>query len=221
VVKNAAGFDLAKFLVGSLGQYLAIIDVTFKVFPDKTHFLTYQYDYAKPDEAMNAIFHLNRQIFELDALDLEPHLDSCSLIARFAGTPQTLQKQMERFSAALRQHSKVQTMTQLEDEAYWQGVNALKSFKGHLNIIKVPITPKHIPQFNGLRGAETYRFSVGGNILWSSDDKIQNYSGILAEHNLTGLKILGRPNYVIYGKPIDNIFTQRVKAVLDPENKFT
>ena len=41
VVKNAAGFDLPKFLVGSLGRYLIITELTFKVFPDVPTFTTF------------------------------------------------------------------------------------------------------------------------------------------------------------------------------------
>ena len=33
VVKNSAGFDLSKFLVGSLGAYAIMTELTFKVFP--------------------------------------------------------------------------------------------------------------------------------------------------------------------------------------------
>ena len=33
VVKNAAGFDIPKFLVGSLGRFGVMTELTFKVFP--------------------------------------------------------------------------------------------------------------------------------------------------------------------------------------------
>src|SRR6185369_15555126 len=33
VVKNAAGFDLPKFFVGSLGRFGVLVEITFKVFP--------------------------------------------------------------------------------------------------------------------------------------------------------------------------------------------
>src|SRR5581483_4094672 len=40
VVKNAAGFDLPKFFVGSLGRFGVLVEVTFKVFPRTTSALT-------------------------------------------------------------------------------------------------------------------------------------------------------------------------------------
>src|SRR6478735_10711681 len=40
VVKNAAGFDFPKFLVGSLGRFGVIVEATFKVFPRPVSWLT-------------------------------------------------------------------------------------------------------------------------------------------------------------------------------------
>jgi len=43
-VKNAAGFDFPKLMVGSLGQLGAIVEVTFKVFPRPRAYATYVVD---------------------------------------------------------------------------------------------------------------------------------------------------------------------------------
>src|SRR5438105_916896 len=40
VVKNAAGFDIPKFFVGSLGRYGVLAEITFKVFPRVAAFRT-------------------------------------------------------------------------------------------------------------------------------------------------------------------------------------
>lgn len=217
VVKNAAGFDLAKFLVGSLGHYMLMVDVTFKVFPDKTSFLTYQFDYATIEDALSAIFYLNQQPFELDALDIEVNHESSSLIARFAGLSETLSAQVKRFSSALNQHSNVQTMTQLEDVPYWQNINAMNHAD---KMLKIPIAPKQIPALDGYLHTIPRRYSVAGNIAWIQSDNIEELSPILTELNLSGLQILGNSGNPIIGKSIDNTFAQRVKAVLDPQNKF-
>ena len=217
VVKNAAGFDLAKFLVGSLGQYMLMVDVTFKVFPDKQAFLTYQFDYAKVEEALNAIFYLNQQVFELDALDIKVNRDGCSLIARFAGTSDTLSAQVKRFSAALNQHTNVQTMTPLEDAPYWREVNALHHAD---NMFKVPIAPKQIPALDAKLSKVNRSYTAGGNIAWLESEDTEMLSSILNHLNLSGLQIIGKSGNPIPGKSIDNIFSQKVKAVLDPNNKF-
>ena len=217
VVKNAAGFDLAKFLVGSLGRYMLMVDVTFKVFPDKQSFLTYQFDYTKIEDALSAIYYLNQQVFELDALDIEVNSDGCSLIARFAGTGDTLSTQVKRFSTALNQHTSVQTMTQLDDASYWQRANALNHAD---KMLKVPLSPKQIPALDAKLSKINRRYTVGGNIAWIESDNIELLHPILNELNLSGLQILGNTDKPVIGKSIENIFAQKVKAVLDPHNKF-
>lgn len=65
VVKNAAGFDVPKFLVGSLGRFGVIGEVTFKVFPKRESTLTLE----MPFEAEKMARIANSR-FEADALDV-------------------------------------------------------------------------------------------------------------------------------------------------------
>lgn len=67
VVKNAAGFDVPKFLVGSLGRFGVIGEVTFKVFPKPEAVLTLEmpFDSAK-------LVQLSSSRFEAAALDVLP-----------------------------------------------------------------------------------------------------------------------------------------------------
>jgi len=217
VVKNAAGFDLAKFLVGSTGYYMLMLDVTFKVFPDKAAFRSYQFDYPSIDDALSAVFYLNRQPFELDALDLAPSPDGCALITRFSGTSDKLAEQIVRFSMALNQNTGVQTMTELNDTQYWQEVNALHQAD---SVVKVPLAPKQIPALDAKLKRVTRRYTVGGNIAWIHTDDMEKLSPILEHLNLTGLHILGESASPIVGKSLDHTFNGRVKTVLDPDAKF-
>lgn len=84
VVKNAAGFDVPKFLVGSLGRFGAIGEVAFKVFPkpESTLTLTKPYD---PGE----LARIARGRFEADALDVPPGGEA--MLVRLAGPPQAIE----------------------------------------------------------------------------------------------------------------------------------
>jgi glycolate oxidase FAD binding subunit len=65
VVKNAAGFDVPKFLVGSLGRFGVIGEVTFKVFPKPAAMLTLSMPFES--ERMASIANSR---FEAAALDV-------------------------------------------------------------------------------------------------------------------------------------------------------
>ncbi|HCN29210.1 MAG TPA: 2-hydroxy-acid oxidase [Verrucomicrobiales bacterium] len=84
VVKNAAGFDVPKFLVGSLGRFGAIGEVTFKVFPKPESTLTLQMPFSAEKMAQ-----LANSRFELDALDVPPGGET--MLVRLAGPAKALE----------------------------------------------------------------------------------------------------------------------------------
>ena len=83
VVKNAAGFDVPKFLVGSLGRFAAIGEVTFKVFPRPAATRTLRLPFST---ARLAALAAGRHC--LDALDVPAGGEA--LLVRMAGPPRAL-----------------------------------------------------------------------------------------------------------------------------------
>ncbi len=88
VVKNAAGFDLPKFFVGSLGRFGALAEVTFKVFPRAVAVKTL--GWAAPDAgALTTILtEAAGARWELDALEASPA--EGAIYARLAGPAEAL-----------------------------------------------------------------------------------------------------------------------------------
>ncbi|WP_395741558.1 FAD-binding protein [Prosthecobacter sp.] len=84
VVKNAAGFDVPKFLVGSLGRFGAIGEVTFKVFPQPESMLTLELPFSA--EAMAG---LANSRYEAAALDVLP--GGAAMVVRLAGPEKALE----------------------------------------------------------------------------------------------------------------------------------
>lgn len=78
VVKNAAGFDVPKFLVGSLGRFGVIGEVTFKVFPRTQSLLTLELPFE-----IGAMARIANSRFEAEALDILP--GGAAMIVRLAG----------------------------------------------------------------------------------------------------------------------------------------
>ncbi|MDP1591289.1 MAG: FAD-binding protein, partial [Prosthecobacter sp.] len=85
VVKNAAGFDVPKFLVGSLGRFGVIGEVTFKVFPKRESTLTLQMPFEADKMARVA-----NSRFEVDALDVLPGGET--MLVRLAGPGKALEE---------------------------------------------------------------------------------------------------------------------------------
>ena len=77
VVKNAAGFDVPKLMVGGLGQFGVMTKVTLKVFPRSPSQMTLcldcsHHETSARDEAVRRIAKLASGRWELDALDYDP-----------------------------------------------------------------------------------------------------------------------------------------------------
>lgn len=224
VVKNSAGFDLTKFLVGSLGQYAVMTEMTFKVFPDVTDFTTLQLSYGTLDELLSAIYFLNQNVFELDALDFEPEGDKWVLLARMTGLSDTLSDRAERLINVLKEKTALIDSSQANgDNTAWDTHNDL-SWADNREVVKVVLSPKQIPALEDSIGHTDYarRYSVGGNMAWiaTTPDNLSQLDTILSELSLTGLHILGNSEKSIFGKSIDNPLSDRVKQIFDPKNKL-
>ncbi|MCY3834472.1 MAG: FAD-binding protein [Chloroflexi bacterium] len=217
VVKNAAGFDLSKFLVGSLGRYAIMTELTFKVFPDAPSFRSLRLDYGPLEEALRAVYFINQSAFELDALDLIPGARGWSLLARLAGYDETLPQRVERFSSAMARETAPLDIEELADSgSLW---NPLADLAGGC-LVKVALSPKQIPAFEAALAGARRRYSVGGNVAWVATDEVDALDAALQKLALTGLCLRGAVKSAVIGEPIDNVLAQRVKQVLDPYNKF-
>ncbi len=224
VVKNSAGFDLTKFLVGSLGQYAVMTEMTFKVFPDVTDFTTLQLSYANLEDLLSAIYFLNQSVFELDALDFELKEDKWILLARMTGLTDTLAARAKRLINVLKAKTALMDCSQVDrDNRVWDHHNNL-SWADNRTVVKVVLSPKQIPKLEDSIGHADYarRYSVGGNMAWIATipNNLSQLNRILSELSLTGLHILGDSEKSILGKPIDNPLSNRVKQIFDPENKL-
>jgi len=217
VVKNSAGFDLSKFLVGSLGQYAIMTELTFKVFPDVPRFRSLGFDYEQLEDALTAIYFVNQNVYELDALDLVPLEDRWRLLARLASFDETLPQRVERFSAAMARETAPSHIEELTDSAtLWDPLADLRSEF----LVKVLLSPKQIPAFDALVVHDRRRYGVGGNIAWLATGDISQLEAALKACGLTGLCLCGAVKSAVIGAPVENVLAARVKQVLDPQNKL-
>lgn len=213
VVKNAAGFDYPKLMVGSLGQLGVLVELNFKVFPKPEEYQTLRVKLPNIETAVTAMLKLMRAPLDVEALDIDcgAQPDSPALEVRVGGIPSSLPERMER----------IQTITGRGDvlrgdaEAqHWQQVREF-GWAGETPITKIPLTPEKIAALDAALEASLVgqrvprRYSVGGNVAFVAAD--------LPDSDWPGLRLLG--SGAPY-QPQENAFTRRIKQALDPENKF-
>ncbi len=165
VVKNAAGFDLPKFFVGSLGRFGALAEVTFKVFPRAQAMRTLRL-FARDATALTEILtDASNTRWELDALEAAP--GEGVIYARLAGSAEALDVLAGEIFARW-------PGTTLAAEAalcVWR--EAGECAWGHAGgtLVKLAITPSAVPQVVAAVGAEPEArvwISAGGNVAWLS-----------------------------------------------------
>jgi len=154
VVKNAAGFDFPKLLVGSTGRLGVLLEVTFKVFPLPQERLTAVAETGSLTAALALAARLVRLPADLEAFDIEP---AGRAWLRLAGDHGTLAARLDRLSR--------ETNTEFHpaDDNLWAD-----SPIGTELTVKVPLTPARIPELDlalatlGL----ARRYAVAGHVAW-------------------------------------------------------
>jgi glycolate dehydrogenase FAD-binding subunit len=227
MVKNAAGFDLSKFMVGSLGHYGILVELTFKVFPASAAYATVQVTYPSLVKALQALTRLGTASLELFALDLEPGEAGCTLLLRLGGLPDTIAGRQERLGEALAAAGATPLEMVASEGAseaeLWRSRCEFSWLEPGQTLVKVPLTPRRVPGLDeqlAAQGAQR-RYSSGANLAWVGwSGPIEPLHRLLQAQGLSGMAVLGRAEQPLLGVRVGEVFARRVKRALDPEDKF-
>ena len=222
VVKNAAGFDLPKLMVGSLGQYGVLVELSFKVFPRPEAYTTVIARFPSLAEALENLVCLSQQPLELFALDLHPQGGAFSLLARLGGRQDSLKARVQRLGALL-SSDLLQTLEGPSEAALWSGEGEFSWVPAGYSLVKVPLTPKRLPQLDDrLEASGALRhYSVGANLAWVAwPGAVNQLDTLLASQQLSGLLLSGAVAPPQLGVRSGEQFARRVKQALDPGGKF-
>ena len=215
VVKNAAGFDLPKLMVGSLGRLGVLTELAFKVFPFPKATATLRITFPALEAALEALYKLAGSPIELYALDLEA---PATLVLRLGGLPEALSARLERLQLFFSRSGEV---LQGEGEAlYWRSLNPLNLGEGYL--VKVALTARQIPALEKALGGAPRRYMSAGNLLYVAwNDDLERLDTLLKSENLSGLVLKGTTPRPQIGIDLGQVMGHRVTAALDPQGKFT
>lgn len=220
VVKNAAGFDIPKLMVGSCGSFGALVKVSMKVFPRPVEYATIQSEFTSLRNALDNLVYLTANPIEIFCLDLKPQTSSMKLIIRLGGIPGLFPKRIERLKQAL---GDIEIIQGDDEIGYWQNIREFDWLNEDTTLVKIPITPRHVPHLEEFleNNVCERRYSVGANIAWVAWSKpIESLDRYLIENGLSGLTILGSPGRSRIGIRKAGSFYQRIKRALDPSGKW-
>jgi glycolate oxidase FAD binding subunit len=220
VVKNAAGFDLPKLMVGSLGRLGVLAEVTLKVFPRAQAHATVAFELGGLDAALAATSRLARGSLELDALDLEP---PGRVLARIAGDADGLPARAARLAAAL--DAPGATLADGAATASWRAATELSWIPAGARAVRVATTVREVPGLQAAlvaAGAQA-RYGNAANVAWIAWPDAQPLAALdeaLARLHLSGTALTGPPCARVLGVRRGGAFAARLRAALDPDNRF-
>lgn len=221
VVKNAAGFDLPKLMVGSLGRLGVIVEVSCKVFPMPEASKTLAFDMPSLGSAVEAVAKLGRGSVGIDALDLSP---PGRVILRISGAPQLLASRAARVAATLDRD--YEALADEDADAHWAQASAFGWVPSTHRVVVVPVPPSLVgtleQELSDVDGPR--RYGIGGNVAWIAWPRVSGLHRLdarLRALRLTGVTLTGEPEASpLLGAPIRNAFSERVRASIDPNGRF-
>ncbi|MBS1891456.1 MAG: FAD-binding protein [Actinobacteria bacterium] len=230
VVKNAAGFDLPKLMVGSLGRLGVMTELSLKVFPRLEATATVRLPGRGLAEGLEAIAELARGPVPPVALDLAP---DGTVTARIAGSAELIEARATRLASSCSLWTPQVHKEQLavgEDEldgAYWGEARRFAWVGGEARLVVVPLSPRKVVALDaelGRRGVER-RYGLAANVAWvawPAATPLAELSDLLAAQALSGVALTGEPlaEPLLGERRSGGAFARRVASALDPAGVF-
>ena len=230
VVKNAAGFDIPKFFVGTCGRFGALVEVTFKVFPAPQSWLTLRIPCADATEAATRIAQGASSRWELDALDwLQMRSAECGvrndgcLLARLGGPADANAALAEEIKTTWRDTT---VLADADANSMWSSLREFTWAHADGVLAKIPITlatlapvAATLAKLPGARG----HFSAAGNVAFvslPSAERAAQFDTELRSLGLSALVLRGIGVPARLGISHEPAITESVRAVFDPVRRF-
>ncbi len=220
VVKNAAGFDIPKLMVGSLGSLGALVELSFKVFPRPKEYKTVISSYPTLNNAMEHLIQLTASPIEILCLEIEPTNNSYYLRIRIGGSAVLFDERIDKLKQFV---DDIEVLDGEAESMYWEHINEFRWLPKDSTLVKVPLTPRLVPDLDEFlqQNDSIRRYSVGANVAWIAWSKpLDRLDQYLKDSNLTGLPILGSADRIRLGAWDTGNFYQRIKKALDPNGKW-
>jgi glycolate oxidase FAD binding subunit len=227
VVKNAAGFDLPKLMVGSAGQLGVLVEVSIKVLPRPEVYSTLMIDCAGLGPALDGLAQLAALPVDIDALEIDVRSagthDSggVRILLRVGGGEKSLSGRIDRLRREL---GGGEVLAGVHESALWRDAREFGWVPDGWSLAKVPVTPARIVELDARlepTQERLRRYGARGQVAWiASPGPADELDGTLTELGLSGLAVLGPAGRRRFGARTGSTFERRVKGALDPDGRF-
>ncbi len=222
VVKNAAGFDLPKFMVGSLGRFGALVELTFKVFPQPEYFCTVRQSCSSCEQAIQLMQQLSKSKWELDAVDY--HLPERSLFLRLAGTSAAVKAVAQQILSTSDGDAAILEANRADQ--FWKTITEFDWAPAESILLKTPTTTKLLPPFLAdLQSVADTKINIGsgGAVSWiavANVDSLASVDEVFFKHRLCGLVLRGVSTKLWLGQQPSRSVDATIKRAFDPTGCF-
>ncbi|MGN6134015.1 MAG: FAD-binding protein [Aureliella sp.] len=225
VVKNAAGFDLPKLVVGSYGRMGLITEATLKVFPRPQAWLTLHCETSGLAAAIEMGLRLLALPLPIAALEIE---QPSTLLVRLAGPLDSLAGVAARAIAQLGSRAKVTQWAPGEEEMRSWSERAEFAWAADAHaLVRVAVAHHQclaLCQALDQLGSPARRvISCGASVVWlaaTSADELAAIDRILSDQKLSGVVVCGSPQFRLLGDRRWIGIAERIRAALDPAGKL-
>lgn len=235
VVKNAAGFDVPKFFVGSLGRFGVLGEITFKVFPQPVENLTLEAPLIPGREMTEFIAGTAKGRWEIDALEVSLPADQGFGIRPAIGQPDSAAKAyvrlagpagtLEALAADLGRLLPITVLEPAAGQAVWQMAGDFSWAHPAGLLCKIPLTLARVPEFAALvgelAGARGWIGAAGnvGFLSLPAGADTEALDARLCALRVSALVWRG-PGPLWLGASPTYLIHAAVKRALDPQNRF-
>jgi glycolate oxidase FAD binding subunit len=221
VVKNAAGFDQHKLLIGSLGSLGILVELSFKVFPQPAAYGTLRLPAPDIAAARTGLTRLAQSRFDVEALDVAGDEEGrMELLIRLGGLAKILPERLEALQAFVGKGKVAKGKRELQ---LWQAAASFAWLPAGWSLVKAPLTLEQLAALEASLAAAgaRRRYSSGGNLAWIGwQGDLGELDRLLAAQQLAGLVVLGPAGRKLLGIRTGANLAARLKQTLDPLGKF-
>jgi glycolate oxidase FAD binding subunit len=219
VVKNAAGFDLPKLMVGSLGRLGVMTELSLKVFPRPAATATVRFPISGLEAGLAATAAIARGPVVVTGLDLAP---DGTVMARIGGAAELIDARAARLAASL----EVAGERMPDDATLWEDAGRFAWVGAGERLVVIPTSPRRVVALDeALEQLDAgRRYGLGANVAWVAWNEaasIDPLSDRLTALALGGVALTGPPlARPLLGAAAGGAFGRRIGHALDPAGRL-